>query len=267
MTTNEIQLIRSNGDLLERRIYADESPFCATFFTYAEIWTRHVLPNRSPSAPMLEAGPWSDFARCHYTSLVRCWSAYGAAQNIKTLCRDRPNTMASSADRLLGLNAILASLFLSLASAIELLQKAGRVAPNSTLVQHWLRPANSPLDHICLLRNRFAHSWLVPLLPSAGTFVVDSIQIDASIPDQPWTTYGTAVDLVGLVDQLWHDFHHHMSAGWQLLATELRTHHRPGTPPAVTALGLSGMPGCALPLHSVPTAGPGSPPASGSVGV
>jgi len=78
-----IQRIVEHGDILERRFYGD-GLFRNDFDLYPVAWCLAIPEERSPGTIALADAQWTEFAERHYSTIVRCWSARAARNDIVT---------------------------------------------------------------------------------------------------------------------------------------------------------------------------------------
>src|SRR5678815_1858116 len=108
--TPAIDAIRAKGDMLERRMFADDN-FAQSFSMYAEIWMGFVLPNRDPQNPGFAVDEWQAFGETHYSAIVRCWNMRQSLHRIQQLCEDFLHNDADKAGIILDLQRELLSFF------------------------------------------------------------------------------------------------------------------------------------------------------------
>lgn len=231
-----LDLIRQYGDLLERTLFTASSPMVTVAPWYPVVWAEYILPNRSRDEPLMYAGQWTRFAQCHYTVLVRLWSAHRAWKRLLDVARvvqSPDRSLDAVAVAVLDVHDSLASFVVNIGLSVELLGRAGKSRPAPNLGTDFAPRGSSLLDDAVQLRNRMAHSWLIPVGLRDGHLSVQSVQFVSQ--DVPWGNRGTnqVEPLVPRVSAAWHDTVAALNHTWERLINLLDNKYEPFAMPSI----------------------------------
>jgi hypothetical protein len=219
-----LQLIRDQGDLLERQIFADED-FAGCFDLYPLVWTRCVLVNRVPGKLALQDLEWLRFAERHYSVIIRCWMAYIARKDIDRLCTDAVD--APSALQHLQLHRLLFEYYCSLGAAIDNMRYAFQSEPINAVdafgAIYDRADIQANLRYLYERRTQYIHKAIVPCFNNEGLLSLDAAMFNDT--DTHWDNrYPLNLNSASsLCDFHWAQFVDEMRGAWSTLLELLRS--------------------------------------------
>jgi len=151
-----LENLRTFGDRLEREIFRD-GKFATKFKVYPSVWQSYVLPYRDPKKPRMIKGDWQQFAEHHYTTIMRCWTAFDAMQHIDSECETLSCKRNDAA--LLRLHGVELTFYAAMGSAWENLNDCFTSPP----VRLGTEMDDGPDSDVYPIRNHFIHEVLVPI--------------------------------------------------------------------------------------------------------
>ena len=118
MNQNEkFELLRQQGDPIERRICLEQEALSAVIFSYANAWADFVYPNRQGDGSTVTL-KWMPFAGSHYSALVRLFQAYRAKLHLGEMSSQLASGIRD-ADLLIEAHAATAAFWENLGSCID----------------------------------------------------------------------------------------------------------------------------------------------------
>lgn len=210
--------IREYGDPLEKTIYADDC-FAGLFASYAEIWTRVILPNRDPQNPGRTFPEWRPFSESHYSALIRSWNVYSSQRRLTEMATEITGSSGDAACLYLELHREYVTFFCCAGGAIENLETAFTRLPNGSSAgfTRGRKDEWGSLDWTYDRRTQAVHKIVIPFFDLQGVPHFDA-KLFAS-PDSHWFQNG-ATDPKCLSDEcerIWGKFAGCMAAQWSKL--------------------------------------------------
>lgn len=221
-----LALIRSDGDLLERHMFADAN-FAKWFGHYADAWASYVLPHRGNDGLDKRGLDWREFAQRHYTAIVRCWNVWEFQKRLESPPSDPAGQLRLHAD--------FAGFFAMARAAIENLHKAQvAIAIRANSYEYLDERYGKDFPNIGWLRlprHALLHNRVLPI-----NSLTDPITIDISLlpacsnrtpDDMSWHKGDRNFrSLVGVIDEAWEAFRLQMNDLWRDLLQQLSSSSR-----------------------------------------
>jgi hypothetical protein len=192
MADQNLNLLATQGDPLERLICRDFDSLALVLASYASIWARHIYPRRIRNGAFI-VNEWLPFAGRHYTALLRLHHAFIARRTIVSLCHEASAEIDSGIKegayaRLLEIHSSCAAFWENLGASIDNFFEAKREAtkllfPKAEILQgHRGRTVsevrNPKLYYAFGRRSQFIHSILVPVKLEDGMVTFNLVHYD-----------------------------------------------------------------------------------------
>ena len=177
MSMTPLEEIRSNGDLLERKLYSD-SAFASAFDLYPVTWVKYVLPARQPGTVCVE-GEWKSFAELHYSAIIRCWGVWMARKDLLTKLQ---SGLEHGAGDTLWAHGLVHSMYAHIGSVRDCLEKCGEAFPGTMK-----NSVVGALEDMYQQRHKFIHKVLVPIFEEAGAGLIDVAVMESDANKMSWS--------------------------------------------------------------------------------
>jgi len=223
--TEATRRIIEHGDILERRFYSDES-FRTEFDLYPVAWCLAIPEERASGTIALADKQWSTFAERHYSTIVRCWSAHTAKNEISTAAEAAMDQR--SADAFVGMHRLLFDFYCTIGAAIDNLRYTFDAYPVKAIAAFEKLFSRDDIAYslkwLYERRTQFVHKAIVPCFHENGL-----ISVDAALFDDVETHWGHSrpikiTELSQVTELHWSHFVDEMRSAWSRLIELLKDH-------------------------------------------